>query len=498
MAIKEYKSYDALALAELVRKKEVTPLELIDTAIDEIEATNHTINAVIYKNYENAREIARHGKMPKGPFYGVPFLLKDLIVSYKDLPLTSGSRYLKSYIPDHHSELVLRHLNAGLIILGKTNTPEFGLNVVTEPTLFGATHNPWHTKHTTGGSSGGSAAAVAAGYVPMAHGGDGGGSIRIPASCCGVFGFKPSRGRTPTGPDFGRIWQGSVVEHALTRSVRDSAALLDATTGPDLGANDWLEKPATSFLSELSTPPAPLRIALAEGNLFKTPTHPDCIAAVQQTAKLCESLGHHVEIATPQIDPEKFIMAYLTVVAGEMAGTLKMIANKFGKKPTRHDLELPTHALAHVGRILRADDFAQAASHLQLLSRKLAGFFTQYDVLLTPTLAQPPLKTGALSPTSIEKLALHALPFIPSQTICKKALRVMAEKIVAYTPWMSLFNATGQPAMSLPLMINKNNLPIGSHFVGRYAEDALLFKLAHQLESASSIFSQPPNHSSTR
>src|SRR6185369_9512325 len=281
--------------------KEVKPIELIDAAIERIERINPAINAVVTPMFDSARDAAS-GKLPDGPFTGVPFLLKDLLASYAGVRMTSGSAFLHDFVPTHDSELVARYKRAGLIVVGKTNTPEYGIMPTTEPALFGPSRNPWDVTRATGGSSGGSAAAVASGMVPFAHGNDGGGSIRIPASCCGLFGLKPTRARNPLGPDFGDMFSGLVAEHALTRTVRDSAALLDATSGPDVGDPYHAPAPARPFLHEVGVEPRKLRIAVATSTPSGSPLHPDCVAAVKDAAKLCSDLGHNVEEASPKLD----------------------------------------------------------------------------------------------------------------------------------------------------------------------------------------------------
>ena len=287
---------DATAQAELVRNKEIQPIELVEAAIERIERLNPTLNAVITPMYDLARGQAT-GKLPEGPFRGVPFLLKDILASYAGVRMAMGSKLLQNFVPDHDSELVVRLKRAGLIILGKTNLPEFGILPTTEPELFGACRNPWNIDRTTGGSSGGSAAAVAAGMVPMAHANDGGGSIRIPAACCGVFGLKPTRARNPLGPDFGDVVSGLVVEHAITRSVRDSAALLDATAGPDVGDPYWAPPPERSFLKEVGADPGKLKIAFTTRAATAAKVHDDCVHAVEAAAALCADFGHQVEEA---------------------------------------------------------------------------------------------------------------------------------------------------------------------------------------------------------
>src|SRR5213594_4641005 len=282
---------DATAQAELVRSKQVKPIELLEATIERIERINPQINAVVTPMYEIARKTAE-GPLPDGPFSGVPFLLKDLGAGYAGVRQTQGSEFLKDFVSPFDSELTARYKQAGLVIAGKTNTPEFGLVPTTEPRLFGASRNPWDVTRTTGGSSGGSAAAVAAGMVPLAHGNDGGGSIRIPSSCCGLFGLKPTRARNPLGPDFGDMFSGLVAEHALTRSVRDSASLLDATSGPDVGDPYWAPPPSRPFLQEVGEDAGKLRIAFTTAAPSGVQIHLDCISAVNDAARLCSDLGH--------------------------------------------------------------------------------------------------------------------------------------------------------------------------------------------------------------
>ncbi|MCP4667725.1 MAG: amidase, partial [Deltaproteobacteria bacterium] len=291
---------DATAQADLVRRKEVKASELVEAAIDRIERVNPELNAVVTPMYDEARDAVKAGPTD-GPFAGVPFLLKDLLAAYKGVRMTLGSTLMRDFVPDHDSELVRRLKRAGLVIVGKTNTPEFGILPTTEPRLFGPCRNPWDRERTTGGSSGGSAAAVAAGMVPMAHGNDGGGSIRIPASCCGLFGLKPTRGRNPLGPDFGDIMGGLVAEHAITRSVRDSARLLDATSGPDVGDPYWAPPAERPFAQEVGADPGRLRIAFTVEATTGVEIHADCVNAVKDAAGLCAELGHEVVEAAPEV-----------------------------------------------------------------------------------------------------------------------------------------------------------------------------------------------------
>ena len=481
----DYEKYDGLGLAELVRKKEVRPTELVEEAINRIEKLNPQLNAVVHKMYESARKTAEED-LPDGPFKGVPFLLKDLATFCAGVPLTNGCRFFKDFIPDHDCELVKRHRAAGVIILGKTNTPEFGLAFVTEPELWGPANNPWDLTRTTGGSSGGSSAAVAARMVPVAHASDGGGSIRVPSSCCGVFGLKPTRARTPAGPDFGDFWRGLAGDHAVSRSVRDSAAMLDATAGPDTGAPYWAEPPARSFLSEVGTDPGKLRIAFTSEPLLGSIVEADCVKGLEATVKLCQELGHEVVEAVPPIDRQVISRAFMTVVCGETRAFIKEAEEYINRKASYKDFEPLTWLIASLGKKFSASDLSRAINAVQIASRKVGEFFEKYDVLLTPTLAMPPLKKGETQLRGIQDFMVKlcgrlnagglALTFIGLDRFAEEVYR-----FAAYTP---LFNVTGQPAMSVPLYWNDEGLPIGMQFACRYGDEATLFRLAGQLEKA--------------
>jgi amidase len=488
----EYEEYDGLGLAELVHRKKVKPGELLDEAISRIEKHNPQINAVIHKMYDAARAAA--GSLPDGPFKGVPFLLKDLLSPCAGAPMCSGSRFYRDYVPDYDGEMVTRFKAAGLVILGKTNTPEFGLLPVTEPELFGPSNNPWDLTRTTGGSSGGSGAAVGARMVPLAHGGDGGGSIRIPASCCGVFGLKPTRGRNPIGPDRGEAWHGLVCEHVLTRSVRDSAAMLDATSGPDVGAPYYAPSPTYPFLKEVGRNPGKLRIAFTAQPFLPGVVHPDCIKGLEATVKLCQGLGHELAEAAPQIDGQAFATAFLTMVCGETRADMEEGEVLVGRKATYGDFEPSTWALGLLGRQTNSAEFSRAIRLLHLCSRQIGHFFEEYDVLLTPTLASPPVVTGALQPQGTEALALKVLGSINAGGLINAlaGIEALAAQVFEFIPFTPVFNATGQPAMSVPLYWNEEGLPIGMHFVGRFGDEATLFRLAGQLEKASPWFDRKP------
>jgi amidase len=413
---------------------------------------------------EQARTLAL-GRIPDGPFTGVPFLLKDLGATYAGVPMTMASAAMREFVPDHDSELVARLKRAGLIVLGKTNTPEFGILPTTEPKFFGPCRNPWDTTRTTGGSSGGSSAAVAARFVPMAHANDGGGSIRIPASCCGIFGLKPTRARNPHGPDFGDVYSGLVVEHAVTRSVRDSAALLDATSGPDVGDPYWAPPPARPFLQEAGTPPGKLRIAFSTTLGSDIKVHPDCVSAVFDAAKLCTELGHEVEEATPHFNRELMMRNFMVIWSSGCAWSFDGIGIATKKTITPEQVEPLTWALYEMGRKQSASAYLLSLSFLQKVARGIARFFLKYDVWLTPTVSEPPLPLGSFEspPEDPLRVLQRAMQFVPFTPIC---------------------NATGQPAMSVPLCWNREGLPVGVHFVGRFGDEATLFRLAAQLESA--------------
>lgn len=483
--ITDYTRYDALGLAALVRRGDASALELVDAAIERIEALNPRLNAVIHPMYEQARAAAL-APIPDGPFRGVPFLVKDLLSTVAGEPFRCGSRFLRHYRAPADSEMVRRFRQAGLIIAGKTNTPEFGLTPFTEPELFGPTRNPWDLTRTPGGSSGGSAAAVAAGLVPMAGGGDGGGSIRIPASCCGLFGLKPTRGRVPTGPDLGQIWQGAVVEGVLTRSVRDSAALLDAVAGPDVGAPYWAPPPERPFLSEVTREPRALRIAWTTRPLLGRHVDPACVRAVEETGALLRGLGHVVEEAAPPVDGPALCTAFLTMICGELRGDIADAEVLLGRRATARDFEATTWALALLGEQLSAAEFVRAVRLMERTTRVVGRFFEEWDVLLTPTLSSPPGLIGALQPTAAERVQLSVLGRLRAGRLLRLGgvLQQAAEQVFEFIPWTPVFNVTGQPAMSVPLHWTPEGLPVGTHLVGRMADEATLFQLAGQLERA--------------
>jgi amidase len=455
---------DATALAELVRKKEVRAAELVEAAIECIKKINPQLNAVVTNMDDEARRIA-HGNLPDGPFTGVPFLLKDLLASYKGVPMTFGTKNLQQYIPDHDSELVARYKKAGFIVVGKTNTPELGLLPTTEPRLFGPCRNPWNLNRTTGGSSGGSAAAVASGIVPAAHGNDGGGSIRIPASCCGLFGLKPTRGRNPLGPDFGDVMSGLVAEHVLTRSVRDSAAILDATMGYDIGGPYDAPQPARPYKEEIGAKPGRLRIAYLDQPPTGEALSGDCKKAFMDAVKLCSDLGHDLIEAKPNLDAEVLSRAFTAIWAAGCASTITGIGLATRKKPDPDQYESITWGLYEIGKNVSGSDYLFAVQTLQKISRGVARFLLDYDILMTPTLAEPPVELGTFDSPPDDPL---------------KGWRRSAQ----FVPFTPICNATGQPAMSVPLYWDEKGLPLGTQFIGRFGDEATLFRLASQLEEA--------------
>lgn len=457
---------DAVAQAALVASGEVSPLELVDAAIARIEKLDPHVRALVARQFDQARARAR-GPLPDGPFRGVPFLLKDLGGgAERGAPLTYGCRMLASHLAGHDSTLVARFRAAGLVFLGRTNTPEFGIPPTTESALFGPTRNPWNLNRSTGGSSGGAAAAVAARMVPFAHASDSGGSIRIPASACGVFGLKPTRGRIPTGPRLGESIAGLTSELCCSISVRDSAALLDAVAGADLGASYAAPAQPPSFRDTVQSPPPRLRVGVQRTPPNGAAVHPECMAALESAIGLCRDLGHEVVEESPVIQDlsqvqEAFGQVYMVKAAVEV-----QMAEQLAGHPVRdQDIEPLTEVLARMGRAVSATDYVNATRVLQRATRDVAGFFETHDVLLSPTMAQPPVAIGELAYPAAD----------PAPDFIKAA------RYTAFTP---LFNATGQPAMNVPLHWSTDGMPIGVQFAGRFGDEATLLRLAAQLEQA--------------
>ncbi|WP_210190423.1 amidase [Ensifer aridi] len=492
--ITEYDDLDGLGLAELVRARLASPLELVETAISRIVERNPALNAVILTMFDDARQAALEADV-RAPFAGVPFLLKDLLATVAGVPTSSGNRLLAKRPAAGDSELVRRWKKAGLIILGKTNTPEFGLTPYTEPESFGPTRNPWDIARTPGGSSGGSAAAVAARMVPIASAGDGGGSIRIPASACGLFGMKPTRGRTPAGPFTGEPWAGFAVEHVLTRSVRDSAALLDLTQGADVGAPHYLPSFSGSFLEAVGRPPEKLRIAVSAAPMLGGKVEVEVLSAFSDAARLLEELGHELVEAAPPIEAEAFSLSFLTVLAAEMRVDIEEAARTAGVPIRVEDFDASTFGMGLLGQASSAGELAAALRNLKLAARGVSAFFASYDVLMTPVLSRVPPPIGAFQPTASEKRLIRVIGRVRAGWLLKKLgiARRLAAETFGFIPWTPVFNVTGQPAMSVPLFWSAGGLPIGMHFVGRFAGEATLFRLAGQLEKANPwVHRKPP------
>jgi amidase len=476
MKLHEYAQSDGLKLADLVRKKEVKASELAELTLKAIEKVNPELNAVIGFIVENSTEIDE-SKLPNGPFRGVPFLIKDLVVHAAGVRCDSGSRLMENVVLDYDTELMARFKKAGLVTIGRTNTPEFGLNVTTEPVLHGPSKNPWDTSKTTGGSSGGSSAAVAARIVPWAHANDGGGSIRIPASCCGLVGLKPTRGRVSLGPDFAEAVLGLAVEHVVTRTVRDSAAMLDAIHGPAVGDPYIIAPPLRPYLEEVTSPPGNLKIAFTSTGWDGSKSDPACIQAVAETAKLLESLGHIVEEAAPQFNYEALLNAAIPAWTGWVAGAVEMTRLLLGREPSAEKLEATSWACYQHGlKKVSGLDVLSSLAVFNQVNRAVGAFMQGYDVLLTPTLHAPPVQLGYYNAND---KTLDAKGWID-------------KLFYGFAMFTGLFNVTGQPAISLPLHQSKAGLPIGLHFVGRFGDESTLLRLAGQLEKAKPWIDRKP------
>ena len=464
MSFAEYDRYDALGLAGLIAKKKISARETIDEAISRAEKLNPALNAIVFEAFERARDAAR-SKLPRGVFSGVPTLLKDMRAGCVGMPTRSGSRMVPAVLADHDSTLVARLKSGGMVPLGKTNVPEFGILPTTESQLYGPAHNPWNLAHSTGGSSGGSAAAVAAGIVPIAHATDGGGSIRIPAACNGLVGLKVSRGRITQGPDATDSTSGLSVDNVVSRSVRDTAAALDLLSALDYGDPYFAPAAEGSYLDGIRRKPKRLRIAVSLSDLRGAAYHPDVRAAIKKAVKLCEGLGHIVEEATPSMGADETTLAFMTLWATSTAYAVEGLARATGVKPSLDVLEGLTLGLYERGKTITAIQHIWAQQTLYRYARLTAAFHETYDLWLTPTLAEPPMRLGTVdtSQTDVDR------GFAP---------------ILGYVPFTAMQNATGQPAINLPLHWNKDDLPIGVQFVARNGGEMTLLKFAAELEKA--------------
>ena len=457
---------DATGLAEWVRRGEVQPVELVEAVIERLERVEPHLNAIAERLYDLGREEALEFKATEGAFAGVPTLIKDLFAPVTGAAMTNGSHALGGARADFDAEVVVRLRNAGCVIVGTTTAPEFGTSYSTESNRFGATRNPWNTQHSTGGSSGGAAALVAARVVPFAHGNDGGGSLRVPASCCGVFGFKPSRGLLPSGPVVGEGWAGMATNHCITLSVRDSAALLDATAGIDLGAPYAAPMAALPYVMAVQQAHRPLRIALVE-HLQPWPTSPESLEAVRQAARLCESLGHRVETAQLPVVLPEFLDQVFTIIGANARNYVNVLGMMRGAPVQPEELEARTRIILRDKGQVSGSQYVAAVEWIHAFGRQMALFMRDYDVILSPTLTREPAPIGEMD-------------------LQDDSLRLddVIERYHSYSPFTALFNASGQPAMSVPLHWSTGGLPMGAHFAGRFGEDSTLLALAAQLERA--------------
>lgn len=473
MKFPEYESYDALGLAEIVRTGAASASELLDAAIERIEARDEQIGAVVIRMYDEARAAIDAG-LPTGPFTGVPFSLKDLAVYYRGVPTTTANRLFTDFIPDHDSTLVTRYRRAGLVMLAKTKTPEFAMSLTTEPAIYGPSRNPWNLAYSPGGSSGGAAASVAAGYMPMAHATDGGGSIRVPASFCGLFGLKPSRGRVSPAPDFGEALAGMATSHCLSWSVRDSAALLDVSAGPEPGDPYAAPPFPRPLLEEVGAPPGKLRIALCATDFYGKRLDPECEAAARAAAALCESLGHHVEEARPDLDDLSILEAWRVIPAVNAYVVASTRAKALGREVNASDFHPITFAWMEAGRTYSGADYLRTISLMQTLARRVGAFLEDYDLILTPTVGQPSIKLGTIDTNS---------------TDVDRYVSLLFGEIAPHT---ALFNQTGGAAMSVPFHRTKDGLPLGVHFAGKLGDEPKLIRLAAQIEEAQPWFDNRP------
>jgi amidase len=460
----EYRSHDAMGLAERVARGDTTADELLAVAIARAEAADPLINALSQRHFELGRSAIRDG-LPQGPFKGVPFLLKDVSVQLAGTETSNCSRLFAGSVAQADSTLVERYKRAGLVIFGKTNTPEMGLAASTETALHGTTRNPWNRERTAGGSSGGAAAAVAAGIVPAAQGSDGGGSIRIPASCCGLFGLKPTRARTPLGPLVGESWGGMGVVHVLTRSVRDSAALLDATHGAAPGDPYAAPPVSRPYLAEVGADPGRLRVALQLAPLSGSPVDAECIAAARGAAQLLTDMGHHVEEAQLPGNIEELGTASWALVATGVSGALHRRAAVLGRPLREDDVEPVTWRAVRHAATLSALDHANALLVIHQHGRRMSAFHERFDIVLSPTLGQVPVPLGP-------------------QSMSNPDLDAYTKALLRFTPFCNLFNMSGEPSMSVPLHWSADGMPVGAMFSAAFGREDLLLRLAGRLEQA--------------
>ena len=485
LSIEDYVRSDATDLARLVSTGDASAAELLDLATAQLERLNPKLNAVNVPMLREARDRVQ-GKLT-GPLAGVPFLIKDAIQDYAGLPTSNGSQGFRNAIPKQHSAVVQRLLDAGAVIIGKTNTPELALKGFTDPRAFGVTRNPWNPERTPGGSSGGAAAAVAAGIVPMAGANDGGGSIRIPAAWCGLFGLRPSRGRVPPGPAVGEVWEGASCDLVVTRSVRDSALALDILSGPICGDPYVIAPPASHYVELAAHEPGRLRIGFSTTSPIGTEVHPEAIAAVTHAAKLLTSLGHDVVEDQPDVDGLALARCYLELYFGQVAATL---AEARATGAASADFELTTRLLEAFGKASSAGTYVRSHRRWNEFARALGAFHQRYDLFLTPTVAFPPVAHAAADMPGAERLVLSLLlksgllGLLARLGWTEAAVIRLSRQSLAFVPFTQLANLTGTPAMSVPLYWTPDGLPLGVQFIGPFGGEALLLQLGGQLERA--------------
>lgn len=466
--IAEYDGWDAVAMAAEVAKGAVSPAELLDEALARVAARNPALNAVVLVREDRARAAIAAG-LPEGPLRGVPFLLKDLGCEAVDFPSHNGSRLLANTTYRLDSAIFERIRATGVVTFGRTTSPEGGVGPATEAAVYGGpTRNPWNLSRTPGGSSGGAGAAVAAGIVPAAHGSDGGGSVRIPASCCGLFGMKPTRARLPDGPYAGEGWAGMAIDGFLTRSVRDSAVLLDASAGADAGAPYWAPPLGEGYRAAIARPPRRMKIALCDTTLTGAPIHPECRAAVLAAARLLESLGHHVEPARPAADTRGMMEAWTRIVGCGTALTIRKALAAKGRELRPDDVEDVGRSAVAYAATLSGADYLEAVGRIHAYGREMAGFFAGWDMLLTATLAEPPAEIG--------RFGHEGRGYVD--------YRMGPGMVFDYSPFCAAFNASGQPAVSLPLHMTAEGLPVGVHLAARFGADEELIALSAEVEAA--------------
>lgn len=466
MNISEYAKYDGLGLAELVKQKEVKPEELLNLSVEAIRKVNPELNSIISVLKEEGLKEINKG-LPEGPFTGVPFLIKEMALHAEGIPSSMGSRLSEGMVYPLDSELMRRFRKAGFVTVGTTTTPEFAYSAATESVLHGATRNPWNINHSPGGSSGGASASVSAGITPIAHANDGGGSIRIPAACTGLVGLKPTRGRTPTGPLMGDVMNGRGVEFAVTRTIRDTAYLLDEVQGPEPGCYSYVERPKISYKEIIKKPVRPLTIAFTTEAASGVDVDEENKVALRETVQLLEDLGHNVVEAAPTYDSEMLTRSTVTIWTANIYNMAQGVAEALDRTPSPDNLEAAIWQCYLHGKELSANDLLTALDDNNTISRDVGQFFTNYDVFLSPTIGTLPAKIGFLNANNPNLSA-----------------REWTEQIFDYAPFTNIFNATGQPSISLPLKMSKTGLPIGMQFTSNFADEATLLQLAKQLEDA--------------